>query len=221
MTNALQDELNRANPNNLADALRRLNLGDLLRHLPVSLTAQAPGSSAGPGQLATISSIQLPGNAKCGAVLRAFARTSGNSVLGELTIDKACATPATGCCAVAPNGDIAFLAADELTSVDVVYQPLAGHEMTLTLPCVSSVMVLPTNINVLALVSAVVVTGTTPGATIVLAPGVAPATTKANLNAAHTEVLFNVATDLVTEATVTVVVASSVDPNVAIAATYP
>ena len=229
----LRQSLDRADPNTLADAARTMSLGSMLRAMPVALRAQNPNTAASNGsQLATLQTISLPQDAKAHSIFRATAR-AGTAAAGELTVAAFGATPTTTQVAVAPNGDIVFLATDAYTNVDIVYLPergdVFGSGQTLpgtsaaavasqtmqapfaqvTLPVSSNVLTLPSSITgfqVVLLMACVANTGTSTGTKIILVPGAgAPAAGQCRLNLAKTTVTF-AAADAVTNATVDLLV---------------
>lgn len=190
----LRTSLNRANPNTISDSLRKVRVGDLLgsslpNHLrKVNMVAQANSA----GNLATLDTVPLPDDAKASVVLRA--RSNAGTVTGELTVVAKNVTPATGQIAVAPNGQIVVLAADAITSLDVVYVGEGpGSVVESYYPVVANAVSLPvalTTPGVVALLEAEVVAGTATGVKVILAPGGAPAAGQAALNAAGTSVAF-------------------------------
>lgn len=228
-----QDELNVANPQNLADLLRQMGLGDLLRSLPVTLRRQAPVPSA----LAnygiaggTNDVIVLPDNAKAAMILRATVRTG--STTDELTFNAFGATPATTTCSVSPCGDITFNhGTDAITDVDVTYLPEKGVVVEGTFTPATGVCTLPsswTKAGVILLLEAEVLAGSVTGKKKILVPlagGGAglPATTAAQLTLNKTTVSFNNATDAPTSCRVRCLVAqgfgTSIDSNAALQAT--
>jgi hypothetical protein len=211
--NSLKSTLDFPTPNTLADAFTILGLGNLLLALPTTLRNQVPVStSTNVAHLGTLQFIQLPDDAKACSIFRAYARTGTGSV-GELTVEPYGTTPAAGQIAVAPNGDLVFLAADAWTNVDVVYLPEKYDLLDVTLPVSSNVLTLPasmTNKGVVLLLEANAVTATSPGEKIVLVPGGSPSAGQAALNAAKTTVTFASA-DAVTQAYVKVAVASAIN----------
>lgn len=216
VTNAatsLKNRLNAANPNELASYLQAIKFGDVLRSLPTTLHKQDPAAQS--YQLASLEALTLPDSAKARTIARATVRAGG--VTGELAVKLYGVTPGSGEIAVAPNGDIVFLASDAITDVDVVYNPEIYDIVELDqFPVVASVLTIPTaytTLGVKFLMEAEVIAGGVTGKKIIFVPGTAPATTKANLNVAKTQVLFNVATDLVTKARVKFAVAPGTNVN--------
>ena len=125
-TNAssLASRLNAADPNTLADMLRTIGFGSVMRRATTTLRRQKPSAqAAGIGSvydLATLEVLFLPDDAKAFTLKRVYARAGGGAT-GELTIAANNATPTTGQVAVTPAGNIAFLGSDAYTDVDVVY----------------------------------------------------------------------------------------------------
>lgn len=211
MSETIKQSINRADLNTLADELRKLGFGDMLRALPTTLrrkaTALAPGLHP-----ATETAILLANDAKADVILSAYAR-AGAGALGPLAV--VAGVPAAGQCAVAPNGDLVFAAADAWTSVDVVYVPEKADQFTFTGPVVpgTGVMALPvpaTAAGVVALLSATALTAGVTGAKNVVAPGAVPAATLANLDLAKSQAQFAIA-DAVTSATVVLSLVSAID----------
>jgi hypothetical protein len=229
---SLRQAINRADPNALADAMRTIAFGDVLRAAPVYLRSVAPTlAAANPSQLATLDTIQLPEDAKAATILRCTVKAGGS--VGDFTINAYVATPATTTVSVAPNGDIVFNhGTDLVTNVDVVYIPMKGDVLgqlpysnatqtaagagtgitSLTLPVIpgTGVCALPTSISGKAvyLMSCTALTGTTVGPKIILVPAsAAVATTKAALDVSMTKIWFATA-DAVTSCQVDLLVAS-------------
>lgn len=203
--------LDRASPAGLPDLFRLAQIGTVLAgHVPQQLAGKAPAAQM--NELATLTGLGLPYYSRASAVLRATVRkVSGGAVLGELTPKLHDVTPSTGEVAVSPSGDVVFLAADLATVVDVVYAPIAGEVVELSLPAPAGIMTLPDEIvarQPLLLLEATATTATITGRKIVLAPAAAVvATTKAAIAIDRTKVYFNFATDVVTAATVKLLLA--------------
>jgi hypothetical protein len=216
----IKEMINIATPNTFSTYMNALKFGDVLRALPTQLPRKAPAAGVD-YNVAALYVVQLPMDAKAARILRAQIIT-GTGGVGEVTPIAYGATPSTTECAVTPNGDIAFAAADVPLTVDIIYQPLKYDLITLTLPAPAGVLTIPTaiaNRGVLQLLAATATKGTNLGKKIILVPSTTPATTKANLNAAKTQVLFNFATDAVTEGTVTLAVSPAVDIDAVLEAT--
>ena len=217
MANTNQDAVNRAGPNTLADAFRLMGLGDLLATQTTQTRRKENMDTNGSNSenLATVDVITLPAGAKATSIVRATVRAGG--VTGELAPDLYGVTPGTGEVAVTPNGDIATLATDAITDMDVVYLGERGDVIVTTFPVVpgTGVLTIPPSIvarGVVLLAAVNVLEGTTTGTKIILIPASsAPATTNARLSLAKDVVHFAVA-DAVTRAQVTLVVAASADP---------
>lgn len=211
-TNPLKAQLDKANQNTLPDLLRKVQIGQVLRgQITQVLRKKDPAPDA--AQLATVESIVLPNDAKAAVILRATVRAGG--VTGELAVQAYGTTPSTGQIAVAPNGDIAVLAADLITDMDVVYVPERGDVVTVTADVATGVLTIPApyvSRGVIALLDANATVGTVTGRKKILVPAAGlPATTKAQLNLAKSTVSFNNATDAVTKATVTLLLAAAID----------
>ena len=205
-SNTLRDALNRANSSTIATHLQRVQLGTVVAgHVPQQISGAVPAAQT--NELATVLGLGLPYTSRASAVLRATVRTvSSGAVLGELTPVNHDVTPSTGNVAVSPSGDIVFLETDKATKVDVVYAPVAGEVIEWTGPCPLGIMALPAWIiarNPLLLLEATATVATIGGRKIILAPAAAVvATTKAALAIDRSKVYFNYATDVVTYATV-------------------
>ena len=214
MTTPLKDAIDRAHPATLPDSFRTIAFGKLLRGQIPQVLRNKAGDGGNSSQVATLETLALPEDARAALIMRADCRTGTGA--GVLAVQAYGTTPGSGQIAVAPNGDIVMLTADNNEGVDVTYIPERGDVVEVALPCTASVLTIPAALTargVIALLSANA-TSAAPGLTgqkIVLVPGAAPATTKANLNVAKTQVLFNVATDLVTAATVRLLVAAAAD----------
>lgn len=203
----LKDHLQQANPSDLPALLQKLGVGQLVstvsRFIYRAAVNQAPVD-----QIASVHTIKLPDDAKCGTILLAYA-LAGTGTLGPLTIDAGPMTTATAAGHVnySNSGDLTFASADAWTKVDITYMPRRLDVVTLTLPVVATtgVCAIPAAISgrIVLLEEATAVSGTVTGACAVIAGSDAvPVTTKqANLNLAKTQVQFKIA-DAVTSATV-------------------
>lgn len=215
-----RSDLNRANPNTLADQARALRLGDLLLGQMVQVKRKLNPSTLGVGSytLGTLHALQLGERSRAITVSRAVVRAGG--VTGELTPAAFGATPTTGQIAVAPNGDIVVLASDAITDMDVWYLPNRGDvvgtdDKPSYFPVVSNVLTLPTTgywtRGVDTLLEVEAITGTSTGKKIVLVPGAgAPSAGQARLNLAKTTITFASA-DAVTRARVKVLIGTEFD----------
>ncbi len=231
---SVRQALSRVDPNTAQDILRALAFGDVLRAAPVYLRSVAPAASVAQ-QLATLDTVVLPEDAKAAVILRCTVKAGGTT--GEFAAQAYGATPTTGQVAVAPNGDIVFVhATDLVTSADIVYVPekgdvlgqLANNNATqntalgsagfgtgiTSLPLAvvpgTGVCALPSAYagKTILLMQANATAGTTTGQKIILVPASsAPATGKAVLNIAKTQILFAVA-DAVSSCTVDILVAA-------------
>lgn len=203
----------RANPNTLADLFRKIGLGSLLAggipQYKRRVDMDALGLSA--SNLATLDVIELPAHAKANTILRATARTGAP---GPLAVQAYGVTPGAGQIAVTPNGDIATLAADAITDVDVVYVPERADVIDTVFPVVANVLTLPAAITakgVVLLAEVEALVGTATGLKIILIPGAgAPAAGQARLDLALATVTF-AAADAVTRARVKLAVSAAED----------
>lgn len=210
MAKTFKDSLNNANPNQLADLLRELKLGDLVCALPRCLNKQVPvAGSLANGNLTTVSIIKLPDDAKAAYVHRAAVRT-GTAATGEYSsaAPHYGDTPSTTEVAITPNGDICFLATDVVSDVDVVYTPMKGEVVEFEGDLATGVLTIPPQYvarGVLYLLEAEILAGAVVGPKRILVPlagGGAglPATTTAQLTSNKSTVSFNNATDAGTKA---------------------
>ena len=214
-----RNDLNRANPNTLADQAQALKLGNALLGQLVQFKRKVNPSALGAGSynLATLHALQQPDYSRASSVLRATVRAGG--VTGELTPVAYGVTPTTGQIAVGPNGEVVVLAADAITDMDLVYTPERGDVINAVFPAVTHVITLPTGAawfarGVILLLEVEALVGTSTGKKIVLVPGAgAPAAGQARLNIAKGTVTF-AAADAVTRARVKLLVGPSADLQV-------
>lgn len=233
----LKGRLDQADINTIADALRTLGFGSLLRNAKAFLWRKGVSATSGAllnpyinasalavvvnpsGVVGEGSLLGLPDDAKAATILRATA-IAGTGTPGELTIDGLGTTPAAGHIAVSPNGDIITNSTDAWTSIDVVYEPLRYDLQELTLPVVpgTGVCALPTKFTtapsgVILVLEAEALVGTSTGKKIILAPAAgAPAAGNARLDLAKANLQFAVA-DAVTSARVKFGFVPVIDPN--------
>lgn len=199
MSEPLRQHLDYANPSTLADSLRALGLGGMLRALPTMLRRKLPAADA--SQLATVQSIGLAADGRAASILRAYAlSTSAAGTLGELAVQAYGTTPADAQIAVAPNGDIVVLAASAYTSIDVQYMPEKYDLVSLIgLPVVpgTGVCALPASVTtpgVSFIVKATAQAGTSTGVKRVFVPAAgAPAAGQVRLDVAKVNAQFAVA----------------------------
>lgn len=212
MTDTIKQSLDRANPNTLADILRALKFGNVMRWQPTAVARSSSAASASVAAAAFTLSDQAE-DARAVAVLGAYAR-AGAGALGALAV--AAFPPAAGRVAVAPNGSIALNAVDAYTDLDVHYVPAQGEVVELDGNVTANVFTLPVNVTTPGVILAIEVEALTGGATgqkVVLIPGAgAPAAGECRLNLAKTTVTFAVA-DAVTTARARLLVVPSVDVN--------
>lgn len=216
MSETVKQSVNRADPNLLADLLRNLKFGDVLRALPVYLRNQTP--VADPSFPAGAVGLKLPNDAKSvqgGGVSNeygAYSRSLGGVVKFAYVTDGA--APASGYYGITASGDVLFNAGDAPTGVDVYYIPEKQDIVTLTLPVSSDVLTIPstlTALGVVSLLSATVLTGASTGEKIVIANASSLFAGMAHLNGARSTVTFYAGE--ATKATVTLGVACSTDVN--------
>jgi hypothetical protein len=203
--------MNRVNPNTIADALRSLGgAGNLVRqYLHVELVQKTP--AAGSYDLTTLQVIETDDWAPAANIL--WAASSSGTTLGQLAAQQFGNTPTTGQIAPTPNGNIAVLASDAITKVDVLYAPLPGEPVEFTGTVASNALAIPTAYKtrkVLMLLEAEALVGTSIGKKIVLVPSASAASAgQARLDAARENVKFN-ATDAITSARVKLLLAPEV-----------
>lgn len=219
LANSLKTVANRITAGQVADLLKFIQFGSVLMALPTTIRGAAP--AADPSSLATLQTIKLPDDAKAASLLRVTVLAGGAP--GELAIVGFGTTPATGQAAVTPSGDIAFLAADAPTNVDVLYVPEQHDVVEYTGPVVANVLTLPAayagSTILVEEVNADV--GTATGRKIVLVPGAAaPVAGQARLNLAKTTISF-AAADAVTKATVKLAVDRATSLPTQLAAVSP
>lgn len=207
---AMKDALTRCNPNTLADMLRKLDLGALLRS-QINQVFRMKTPAADVHNLATVASLGLVSRGMCAAeVTRAYARaTTAAGTLGTLAIQAPEATPADAQIAVAPNGDIVTLLASAYTNVDVEFVPARGEVVTLSAQTVTAnVYTIPAEYTARGVVYLMSAQGITALGVqtdkIIIAPG-APAATQAALAVNKGSVNFNAA-DAVATCNVTLLV---------------
>lgn len=189
MTRNLRAALNESNPNKLPTASQLLPMGNALSLLSL-LAVDAVASNV----------LVLPEEQKAGQVLRAYARTGGAP--GYKTVVAPETTPAAGQCAITASGDVAFAAADAVTSAEVIYAPAEGEVFEDTVDVAGSAATLSQSRRALQILSVEVVTGLIPGAKTPVARGSVPAAGEAALNAAGTGVAFNAADVVAGRATI-------------------
>lgn len=228
MPETIQQTLNRADINTLADLFRSLKLGDILRGGNVSIVLSTTAADA-TGAVAPATGFvvaQQQENARA-----AFGQATGNMIISAwgrvgagapAPLLPAAYPPAAGGIAVAPNGSIATNPGDAWTSMDVSYVVEPGDiiEVTGDVVPATGVMSLPASVTsrgLKVLVSATALTGGVTGnKEVVIAP--AAAAGEATVNPAKSAISFAVA-DAVTTARVRVLVAPSVDVNTALGST--
>jgi len=208
----LKEAINRAQLGTLADAFRKLGIGDILRALPTQLIGVAPAT----GNLyvgSPMHVITLPTDAKAIACLAVYARAGGGT-LGPLVANTHTA-PDAGSYFVNPTGDIEFAVADAWTKLDLVYFPAKVDRYEMTLPVAANTATLQAAYTAKGVQLAMQIeslAGTLVSKMIVDPPGTAPATGHAALNLAKTTIAFNAA-DVVTSCRVLLGVGPAIDVN--------
>jgi hypothetical protein len=243
--NTLKQRLDAADLNTLADAMRVLGFGTVLRQMVGVLRRQNPfAQPASPYDLATLKVIQLPDDAKAmsidpGAAAPAYVRTQDASAstgaAGVYTYKTPAGTTATtGTVGISPAGNITFLATDAPNDVDLEYNVFVGDMVELTLNAVAGtgVCALPASVvgagpgmgagpGVLFMSEAEILVGTAVGKKIVLVPAAgAPAAGNARLDVAKLNVQFAVA-DGATSVRVKLMTCSKIDVNALLEAASP
>lgn len=201
---ALKAALNLMTPAQMADMLRSMQFGNMVRALPTYLFKQAVSiAAANPYIVATAQSITLPDDAKGLVILYAIGRAGAGTLGTPLIVDTTAGTaPAAGHIKLSPTGDILLNAADAFTSIDILYVPQKYDTQEFTLPVTTNVLTLPAPLGAAAaLLEVEGLVGTAAGKKIVDMPGTAPAAGHAALNALGTTVAFQ-ATDAITSARV-------------------
>lgn len=221
--------LNAAGPNTLADILRYVGFGTILRQLGTALRRTNPfGAAANPYVgLTTVNVITLPDDAKASSISRVYARAQDASTStgspGELTVKTPYGTtPTTGTVGVSASGDLMFLKTDAYNDVDIEYGVIKQDvfELIVNVVAATGIATIPAKYagaaapgtgaapGVISLLEAEILAGTNVGKCAVLVPGVAPTTTlQANLSVSKMTALFRVA-DGVTQARIKIGVAS-------------
>lgn len=222
MAETIQQALNRADPNTIADMFRSLKIGDILRAQNVAIH-QSPTAVDPTGAVLAATGRITPAQAEnaragidsatSGTIIAAWGRV-GAGAPGPLL--PAAFPPAAGQISVGPNGSIVTNPADAWTSMDVTYLVDPGDVVEVEGDVVpaTGIMSLPISITgrgVKVLISAVALTGGAVGnKEVTINP--APAAGLASENPAKNAVLFAVA-DLVTKARVRLLIANAVDVN--------
>jgi hypothetical protein len=149
--NTLRQRMDAANPDTLADALRLIGMGHLVREQRATLRRQNPNAQAAgvasSYDLATLQALVLPDDAKAFTISAAYARANSGSVAnGPLTVAAFQATPTTTQIGISPAGNIVFLGTDEYTDVDVDYTSynLDIYELVLNVVAATGVCAIPT-----------------------------------------------------------------------------
>jgi hypothetical protein len=209
-TQSLAARINAADPNTLADALRSIGFGTMLRQQRQTLRRQSPNTApVSPYDIATVQTLFLPDDCKAVTLGRAYAR-AGTGTKGEMTATAYASpfvAPAAGAYAITPAGNLAFLIADAYTDVDVDYEAAAQDIVEFAaLNCIAAtgICALPASVlgvlgsgvsaGVTMMMEAEVLVGTVVGKKIILVPATAaPATGFAQLDLPKANVRFAVA----------------------------
>ncbi len=219
-TQTNREALNQASPDTIADILRNIELGTLLRgQVHQQLRRMVPVTDPVSPSGTAVQTIKLAQHGKASRILRAYCRAGGASIPGEFTPDAgAYAAPATLHCAIQPNGDICVLTADAVTDIDIAYLPERGDVQALpALPLVSNALAIPAAYTaapggVVLLLSA---SGTVGGVTTNLRINKPAATNATNgtasLDLAKANVLFSTGGDAFTSGQVTLLVCAAND----------
>lgn len=216
---SLKADMDRANANDLPDAFRIIKLGQtLMQDVKQTLRRYNIHVTSGVNVYddPTLDALVLPDDCKAGRLLHARTYASGVAVQ-EYTLDANDTVPITLHAAIQPTGNIAVLAADAITSIDLEFMPARGDMLEVTLPAVAGVITLPVAFTTRGVIYACEVQATQIGAggllgtKQVLAPGAgAPAAGQCRLNLAKTTITFAGA-DLVQAARVKCYVAAASD----------
>jgi hypothetical protein len=209
MADNLKEALNEAGPNNMADIARGVLLGDALA---------SSGVRALQGAVVTANRLTLGENAKALAILACYARTGGTTTPITPIFTPGVAPAATQC-AVGPEGDILFNAADAITSVDVVYVSPDADVEELVLNVVASAAVLPSSKRAWLMISAIVTVGIVLGSKTLVARGSAPAATQFAIADDGATINFNAADVVAGTVTVRAMVARTQGMTAKLAAT--
>jgi len=246
--NTTKQRLDAADPNTLADVLRSLGIGTILRQQRVSLRRQNPfGQAVNPYVPASMNTLTLPDDAKASALhvggintssacawVRGQDSSASTGSTGAYTAKTPWGTtPTTGTVGIFPTGDIGFLGTDAVNDVDLDYDVMKCDATELQLNGVAGTgaVALPAavtgpaspgtgaSVGVLLLMEAEIVVGTSVGKKTVLVPAAgAPAAGNARLDVAKRVVQFAVA-DGVAQARVKLGVCSKIDTNAVLEAT--
>lgn len=195
MTASPKQLLDMGNPNNVADAMSKADVGSGLALMTRTR------------RLTVASNIAvLPSDSKAVAILACF--VEAGTLTGWFTPVKPQLAPSTGNVAVNASGDIEFASADAVTMAEVVYIAAEGDIITETVDVAANVGTLLGSRRAMFLISTVAVAGGLAAGTTGLVKGRAASVTNTTrfccLNLAGTGVIF-AATDAVTRATITYV----------------
>jgi hypothetical protein len=218
MATSFKQQLDKANPNQLADFLREMGFADFVQAMPVQLNKKSVvvGANAN-GNIAAVHIYKTPDGQKAAMILRCTGRAG--TVLNEFAPQAYGTTPATTQCAVTPCGDIAFVAADAVTDFDVWYLPQKGEVVEFEGNLATGVLTIPPQYvarGVMLLMEAEITAGTVTGKKGILVPLASggaglPAAGRAQLTSNKSTVSFNDGTDAGTKAKVKILVAPATD----------
>lgn len=189
MSRTLQAVLNESNPNKVALAGQQMKMGDALS---MGLAVFVTGSVSS-------NRLVLPEGRKAAAVIACYVRAGG--VTGYFTPVAPTAVLATTQVTIYPNGDLEFLGADAVTSVEVVYVPVDGTIYEESVPVAANVGTFLQSKRARTILSVTATAGGSTGAKTLLDRAAAPAAGQASLRLDGTGVTFAGA-DAVTQATI-------------------
>jgi len=164
MSSTVQEELTKRTINNLAELIQRAELGDGLAQCTIRME-----------RLTTPTAHIFTPSVKARQILRCWASAAGST--GDKTVAVPESTPGAGACAVDPNGNIEFAAADAVTVAEVLYIPVEGETITETIPVTAGGIAVFNNSRQAAqiLTATLVAPAATPGAKTPVARGTAAA----------------------------------------------
>lgn len=122
MASTVKEELDRANPGNLADLLRLAKLGKALEQT-------APRTEAAT-VTANIATLTRPARTLLSVFITAAGANTGEADISK----KETIPPAAGDCAINEDGNLLFAAADVVTACEVTYIPVEGDLITESIP---------------------------------------------------------------------------------------
>lgn len=197
MSRPLADALNESNPNKLPNAGHDAMLGSALGKNPAQFGTFAVASNE----------AVLPQDYRAAQLLSVFVRAGGAT--GYFTIVGEETAPAAGECAVNAEGNVAFNAADAVTSAEICWVPCEGNVITETMQIAASAGTFLQSRRARKLISASVTVGVTPGAKAILPRGSGSVAASVSINAAGDGLTWNAADVVAGSATVTYVATPS------------